>query len=59
MKSRLPLRPVAAFGACAAFPAAAHLTGAAAPHWHSGDVWGVLAVIALTGVAAWLDRRGR
>ena len=59
MKSRLPLRLVAAFGACAAFPAAAHLTGAAAPHWHSGDVWGVLAVIALTGVAAWLGRRGR
>ena len=59
MKSRLPLRLVAAFAACAAFPAAAHLTGAAAPHWHAGDVWGVLAVIALTGVAAWLDRRGR
>ena len=59
MKSRLPLRLVAAFGAFAALPAAAHLTAAAAPHWHAGDVWGVLAVIALTGVAAWLDRRGR
>ena len=59
MKSRLPLRLLGACGACAALPAAAHLTGAAAPHWHAGDVWGVLVVLALTGVAAWLDRRRR
>ncbi len=59
MKSRLLLRLVAAASACAAFPAAAHLTGAAAPHWHAGDAWGVLAEIGHTAAAPWLDRRGR
>jgi hypothetical protein len=43
----------------AALPAFAHVTGGETPHWHAGDVWGVLAVIVLTGAAAWLDRRGR
>jgi hypothetical protein len=27
------------------------------PHWHAGDVGGVLAVFAITAVAAWIDRR--
>ena len=42
-----------------ALPAMAHLTGAATPHWHAGDAWGVLVVVGLTAAAAWLDRRGR
>ena len=29
-------------------PALAHVSSAAAPHWHAGDAWGVLAVIGLT-----------
>ena len=40
-------------------PASAHLAAATTPHWHAGDGWGVLAVVALTAVAAWLDRRWR
>ena len=44
--------------AAAALPASAHFAGAT-PHWHAGDGWGVLAVVALTAVAAWLDRRRR
>ena len=43
----------------ACLPALAHVSSAATPHWHAGDAWGVLAVIGLTAVAAWLDRRGR
>jgi hypothetical protein len=27
------------------------------PHFHAGDVAGVLAVFALTAAAAWIDRR--
>ncbi len=46
-------------GACFTLPASAHLTTAATPHWHAGDAVGVLVVVALTGIAAWLDRRGR
>ena len=59
MNHRLPLRLAAAFAGLAALPATAHLTTAATPHWHAGDAWGVLVVIALTAAAAWLDRRGR
>ena len=59
MKYRLSIRLVAALGGMTALPAFAHVSSAAAPHWHAGDAWGVLAVIALTAAAAWLDRRGR
>jgi hypothetical protein len=54
-----PLRIVVALAGSFALPAFAHFTGSATPHWHAGDIWGVLAVFALTGVAAWIDRRGR
>ena len=60
MKHRSPLRLGAAAAlAMTTMPALAHLSGGAAPHWHAGDAWGVLAVIGLTAAAAWLDRRGR
>jgi hypothetical protein len=62
MTSLPPIRVRAALAALTAFaaaPALAHVSNAATPHWHAGDAWGVLAVIALTGAAAWLDRRGR
>jgi hypothetical protein len=59
MKHRSPLRLAAAVVALTAVPALAHVSSAAAPHWHAGDAWGVLAVIGLTAAAAWLDRRGR
>jgi hypothetical protein len=48
----------ALIAAAAALPVSAHIAGAT-PHWHAGDGWGVLAVVALTAVAAWLDRRRR
>ena len=56
-----PLTPrlVAVIAAASALPASAHFTAGATPHWHAGDLWGVLAVGALTAVAAWIDRRGR
>ena len=55
-----PLAPriAAAVAAIASLPASAHFAGAA-PHWHAGDGWGVLAVVALTAIAAWIDRRRR
>ena len=59
MTHRRPLRLAVILGGLTTLPALAHLTSAAAPHWHAGDAWGVLAVIALTAAAAWLDRRGR
>ena len=59
MHRRLAPCIVAVIAAAAALPAAAHLSAGATPHWHAGDLWGVLAVCALTAVAAWLDRRGR
>ena len=59
MKLRFPLRLAAAFAALSCLPALAHVSSAAAPHWHACDAWGVLAVIGLTAAAAWLDRRGR
>ena len=46
-------------GAAFAMPASAHFTGSITPHWHEGDAVGLLVVVALTGLAAWLDRRGR
>ncbi len=46
-------------GAALAPSASAHFTGTGTPHWHSGDALGLLVVIALTGLAAWIDRRGR
>ena len=51
------------FGAAAtaltgtALPALAHITSGATPHAHSGDTWGLLAVVGLTLVAVWLGRR--
>jgi len=55
-----PLAPRigALIAATAVLPAAAHFAGAA-PHWHAGDGWGVLAVVALTAAVAWIDRRRR
>ena len=55
-----PLAPRigALIAAATALPASAHFAGAT-PHWHAGDGWGVLAVVALTAIAAWLDRRPR
>ena len=44
-------------GLAVALPASAHIASAGAPHWHAGDAIGLLAVVALTGVAAWIDRR--
>ncbi|HEY2559614.1 MAG TPA: hypothetical protein VGI48_07910 [Caldimonas sp.] len=54
-----PFRIAVALAGSVALPAFAHFTGSATPHWHAGDAWGVLAVIALTAIAAWLDRRFR
>ena len=59
MTHRLTARVAAALATLAALPALAHVTSGPTPHWHAGDVWGVLAVVALTGAAAWLDRRTR
>jgi hypothetical protein len=53
------IRIAFALAGSAALPAFAHVTASATPHWHDGDGWGVLAVCALTAVAAWLDRRRR
>ena len=59
MKRSLSIRVAAALGAgpgaCPRFRA--RRERGATPHWHADDVWGVLAVVALTAVAAWLDRR--
>jgi len=54
-----PLRIAAALAGFVALPALAHVSAAATPHLHDGDGWGVLAVVALTALAAWLDRRRR
>jgi hypothetical protein len=59
MKHRCSLLVGAALAGLTSLPAVAHVTGVESPHWHAGDVWGVLVVIGLTAVAAWLDRRGR
>ena len=59
MTLRLIGRVGAALAALAALPASAHVTAGAIPHWHADDIRGVLAVVALTGIAAWLDRRWR
>ena len=57
MHRPLTQRLVAVVAAAAALPASAHVTTGAIPHWHAADIWGVLAVCALTAVAAWIDRR--
>jgi hypothetical protein len=54
-----PLRIAVAVAGASALPAVAHVSGSAVPHWHAGDIRGVLAVVALTALAAWLDRRWR
>jgi hypothetical protein len=55
-----PLRiAIALAGSSCALPALAHFTSSATPHWHAGDIWGVLAVVVLTAIAAWIDRRSR
>ena len=56
---RTRLRVVAAVAGLAVLPALAHVSASATPHLHDGDGWGVLAVVALTALAAWLDRRRR
>ncbi|HEX2540316.1 MAG TPA: hypothetical protein VHM00_04455 [Caldimonas sp.] len=43
----------------ASLPSLAHMGSTPAPHFHAGDGWGLLAVAALTAIAAWLGRRGR
>jgi hypothetical protein len=48
-------RIAAALLALTASPAFAHMSGTHV-HWHAEDVGGVLAVVALTAVAALLDR---
>ena len=58
MKQLLSRLAVALAG-LAAVPALAHVSASATPHWHDGDGWGVLAVFALTTVAAWLAGRRR
>ena len=57
MHRRLAPVLAATIVATLALPASAHLAAAAAPHWHAGDGWGVLAVFALTAAFAWLIRR--
>ena len=59
MSSMLSLRTAVALAAVGPLPALAHVVGGSAPHMHAGDGWGVLAVVALTALAAWLDRRRR
>jgi len=48
-------RLAAALAALSASPAFAHMSGPL-PHFHAGDVWGVLAVFGLTAAAALVDR---
>ena len=43
----------------ASLPAMAHVTSSEVPHLHGGDGWGLLVIAVLTGIAAWLGRRGR
>ena len=50
---------IAAMTLVVAPPSLAHVTTSAQAHAHPGDVWGLLAVVALTAGAAWLGRRGR
>lgn len=58
MKCLLSLVGAAIALAGAAHPAFGHVTQAGPnPHWHTGDLWGLGAVIALTAAAAWLARR--
>jgi hypothetical protein len=59
MKRSLSIRTAAALAGLGASPAFAHVAAGATPHWDADDVGGVLAVVALTAVAAWLDRRCR
>jgi hypothetical protein len=59
MHRPLASRIAASLATIVALPASAHIAAAATAHWHAGDGWGVLAVIALTAIAAWLDRRRR
>jgi MYXO-CTERM domain-containing protein len=42
-----------------ASPTLAHVTVAAAPHWHASDTYGLVAAVALGAAAAWLIRRRR
>ena len=58
-KPPLSLRVAIALAGLAAVPSFAHVSTSATPHLHDGDAWGVLAVVALTALAAWLDRRRR
>ena len=55
----LARRIAATLAGFVALPALAHVGATAAPHLHDSDGWGVLAVAALTALAAWLDRRRR
>jgi hypothetical protein len=42
-----------------AAPAFAHFTPGATPHAHAGDTSGLLVVVVLVAIAAWIDRRQR
>ena len=53
--SRACLAGLATMAASA--PGLAHVASSELPHVHAGDGWGLLAVAALTAVAAWLGRR--
>jgi hypothetical protein len=59
MKHSLKAAVAAVAAMTVSLPSLAHVGSSAAPHLHAGDGWGVLAVAALTAVAAWLGRRGR
>jgi len=59
MHRSLAPRIVAALAVVSSLPASAHIVAGSTPHWHAVDGWGVLAVVALTAIAAWLDRRRR
>ena len=59
MKHPLQAALVALAAMAVSAPSAAHVGSSALPHVHAGDGWGLLAVAALTAVAAWLGRRGR
>ena len=56
---RRPMRISALLLAAFTAPAFAHVTSSGAPHAHGSDVSGLIAVVALVAIAAWIDRRQR
>ncbi len=59
MKPVLRTYLAASTGIGLSLPSLAHVDSSTVPHVHAGDGWGLLAVAALTALAAWLGRRGR